>query len=99
MTDSIPKKPLKKGSLVVLDKEKYIKSLESLASDTDLPNYVFEGPGEILAVKEDYAQVRWRRPVPDVWFKLEQLKEYSENFFISSMQFPNIIVFIFILIS
>ena len=79
MTDSLPKKPLKKGSLVVLDKEKYIKSLESLASDTDLPNYVFEGPGEILAVKEDYAQVRWRRPVPDVWFKLEQLKEYSEN--------------------
>ena len=79
MTDSIPKKPLKKGSLVVLDKEKYIKSLESLASDTNLPNYVFEGPGEILAVKEDYAQVRWRRPVPDVWFKLEQLKEYSEN--------------------
>ncbi len=79
MTDSIPKKPLKKGSLVVLDKEKYLKSLESLASDTDLPNYVFEGPGEILAVKEDYAQVRWRRPVPDVWFKLEQLKEYSEN--------------------
>ena len=79
MTDSIPKKPLKKGSLVVLDKEKYIKSLESLASDSDLPNYVFEGPGEILAVKEDYAQVRWRRPVPDVWFKLEQLKEYSEN--------------------
>ena len=79
MTDSVPKKPLKKGSLVVLDKEKYVKSLESLASDTDLPNYVFEGPGEILAVKEDYAQVRWRRPVPDVWFKLEQLKEYSEN--------------------
>ena len=79
MTDSIPKKPLKKGSLVVLDKEKYTKSIESLASDSDLPNYVFEGPGEILVVKEDYAQVRWRRPVPDVWFKLEQLKEYSEN--------------------
>jgi len=79
MTDSIPKKPLKKGSLVVLDKEKYIKSLESLANDAHLPNYVFEGPGEILVVKEDYAQVRWRRPVPDVWFKLEQLKEYSEN--------------------
>ena len=79
MTDSIPKKPLKKGSLVVLDREKYIKSLESLASDAHLPNYVFEGPGEILVVKEDYAQVRWRRPVPDVWFKLEQLKEYSEN--------------------
>ena len=79
MTDSIPKKPLKKGSLVVLDKEKYVESLESLASDVDLPNYVFEGPGEILVVKEDYAQVRWRRPVPDVWFKLEQLKEYPED--------------------
>ena len=79
MMDSIPKKPLKKGSLVVLDKEKYAKSIESLASDIDLPNYVFEGPGEILVVKEDYAQVRWRRPVPDVWFKLDQLKEYSEN--------------------
>tara|TARA_Y100001933_G_scaffold130449_1_gene129990 strand:+ start:338 stop:580 length:243 start_codon:yes stop_codon:yes gene_type:complete len=79
MTDSIPKKPLKKGSLVVLDKEKYEKSLESLASDVDLPNYVFEGPGEILVIKEDYAQVRWRRPVPDVWFQLEQLKEYSGN--------------------
>ena len=79
MTDSIPKKPLKKGSLVVLDKEKYVNSLESLASDVELPSYVFEGPGEILVVKEDYAQVRWRRPVPDVWFKLEQLKEYSEN--------------------
>ena len=77
--DSAPKKPLKQGSLVVLDKEKYIKSLESLASDIDLPGYVFEGPGEILVVKEDYAQVRWRRPVPDVWFKLDQLKEFSDN--------------------
>ena len=76
MTELIPRKPLKKGSLVVLDREKYINSLESLASDIELPNYVFEGPGEILGIKEDYAQVRWRRPVPDVWFKLEQLKEY-----------------------
>ena len=77
MTESIQKKPLKKGSLVVLDREKYMNSLESLASDIELPNYVFEGPGEILGIKEDYAQVRWRRPVPDVWFKLDQLKEYT----------------------
>ena len=77
--DSAPKKPLKKGSLVILDKEKFLQSLESLASDIDLPSYVFEGPGEILVVKEDYAQVRWRRPVPDVWFKLDQLKEFLEN--------------------
>ena len=77
MTESIPNNFLKKGSLVCVDKLVYLKSIEALASDTDLPDYVFEGPGEILIVKEDYAQVRWRRPVPDVWFKLEQLKEYK----------------------
>ncbi len=76
MTESIPKKPLKKGSLVFVEKNIYDKSVESLASDEDLPSYVFEGPGEILSIKEEYAQVRWRRPVPDVWFKLDQLKEY-----------------------
>ena len=78
MTDSIPKKLLKKGSLVFVDREKYEKSIEALANDDDLPKYVFEGPGEILSVKDDYAQVRWRRPVPDVWFKLDQLKEYTQ---------------------
>ena len=77
MTESIQKKPLKKGSLVFVDNDIYAKSIESLASDGDLPRYVFEGPGEILSIKEEYAQVRWRRPVPDVWFKLDQLKEYG----------------------
>ena len=76
MTESIPQKPLKKGSLVFVEKSIYDKSVEAFASDIDLPSYVFEGPGEILIVKEEYAQVRWRRPVPDVWFKLDQLKEY-----------------------
>ena len=76
MTESIPKKPLKKGSLVFIDKSIYDGSVEALASDQDLPSYIFEGPGEILSIKEEYAQVRWRRPVPDVWFKLDQIKEY-----------------------
>ena len=76
MTDSIQKNHLKKGSLVFVDRDNFIKSIEARASDDDLPNYVFEGPGEILSVKEQYAQVRWRRPVPDVWLKLDQLKEY-----------------------
>ncbi len=76
MTESIPKKPLKKGSLVFIDKSIYNESVEALASDQDLPSYIFEGPGEILSIKEEYAQVRWRRPVPDVWFKLDQIKEY-----------------------
>ena len=77
MSESIPNNPLKKGSLVILDSDTYLNSLEALASDIDLPGYVFEGPGEILSIKDDYAQVRWTRPVPDVWFKLDQLKEYS----------------------
>ena len=76
MTESIPKKPFKKGSLVFIDRSIYDKSVEALASDQDLPSYIFEGPGEILSIKEEYAQVRWRRPVPDVWFKLDQIKEY-----------------------
>jgi hypothetical protein len=78
MTDSIQKKPLKKGSLVFVDRENYTKSIEALASDYDLPNYIFEGPGEILSVNDEYAQVRWRKPVPDVWLKLDQLKEYIQ---------------------
>ena len=79
MTESIPNKPLKKGSLVYVDNSVFSKSMEALASDIDLPSYVFEGPGEILSIKEEYAQVRWRRPVPDVWFKLDQLKEYQKE--------------------
>ena len=51
MTDSIPKKPLKKGNLVYVDNNLYIKSVESKASDVDLPDYIFEGPGEILSIK------------------------------------------------
>jgi len=78
MTESIPKKPLKKGILVFVDKKSFIKSVEVLARENDLPNYVFEGPGEILLLKDEYAQVRWRRPVPDVWLKLDQLKEYTQ---------------------
>ena len=79
MTESIQKKPLKKGNLVFVDRDTYSRSLEALASDQDLPGYVFEGPGEILSIKDEYAQVRWRRPVPDVWFKLDQLKEYIQD--------------------
>ena len=35
MTESIPKKPLKKGSLVFIDRSIYDKSVEALASDQD----------------------------------------------------------------
>ncbi len=72
-----PPKPLRKGSLVRVNLKAYTNSLESLASDQSPPQYIFEGPGELLSVKEDYGQVRWRRPVPDVWLRIDQLEEWN----------------------
>ena len=68
--------PLKKGSLVRVNRQAYTSSLEAAASDGAAPEYILQGPGEILAVKGDYAQLRWRRPVPDVWLRLDQLEAY-----------------------
>jgi len=68
--------PLKKGSLVRVNRQAYASSLEAAASDAAAPDYILQGPGEILAVKGDYAQLRWRRPVPDVWLRLDQLEAY-----------------------
>ena len=71
-----PQTPLKKGSLVRVDNAAYIGSLEASASEAQLPAYLVEGPGEILAIRGDYAQLRWRRPVPDVWLRLDQLEAF-----------------------
>jgi hypothetical protein len=68
-----PVEVLKKGSLVRLNPGAYRGSLEASASAPEIPAYVLEGPGEILAVKGDHAQIRWRRPVPDGWLRLDQL--------------------------
>ena len=68
-----PPAPLKKGNLVRVSKAAYLGSLEAQASDPTPPDYMLEGPGEILAVKGDYAQLRWNRPVPDSWLRLDQL--------------------------
>ena len=67
---------LKKGSLVKVSGAAYGGSLEAGASDPTPPAYLLEGPGEILAIKGDYAQLRWRRPVPDVWLRLDQLQAF-----------------------
>jgi hypothetical protein len=67
---------LKKGALVRLVATAYAGSLEAAASDPEIPAYLREGPGEILAIKGDYAQLRWRRPVPDVWLRLDQIEPY-----------------------
>ncbi len=69
-------KKLRKGDLVKVERKKYLNSLESRASDENLPEYIFEGPGEILLIKGDYCQVRWRRPVPDVWMNSDHMVLY-----------------------
>lgn len=68
--------PLKKGALVRVNAAAYRDSIEAGASDPEPPAYLFEGPGEILAVKGQYAQLRWRRPVPDIWLRLDQLEAW-----------------------
>lgn len=66
--------PIKKGTLVKVSRAAYMGSLEATASDPTPPEYLFEGPGEVLALNGDFAQLRWRRPVPDVWLRLDQLE-------------------------
>ena len=74
-----PSKSFRKGSLVRVSRSAYTNSLESKASDPSFPDYIFEGPGELLAVKGDYGQIRWRMPVPDVWLRLDQLESWIEH--------------------
>ena len=78
-TSSAPGTVLKKGALVRLSRQSFEGSLEATASDPELPAYVLDGPGEILAIKGDYAQLRWRRPVPDVWLRLDQLEAFPAS--------------------
>jgi len=77
-SQSSPKiiKKFRKGDLIKVKRDKYLNSLESKASDENLPEYIFHGPGEILLIKGDYCQVRWRRPVPDVWIMSEHIVLY-----------------------
>ncbi len=77
---SLPIKPsqrFRKGALVRVNRDLYQDSLESKASDQVPPSYIFEGPGEVLIIKGEYAQIRWRMPVPDVWLRLDQLEAWS----------------------
>ena len=65
---------IKKGSLVKVNRAAYAGSLEAKASDGTPPDYIFEGPAEVLLIQGDYAQLRFRRPVPDVWLRADQLE-------------------------
>jgi hypothetical protein len=70
------KTAIKKGSLVKVNRAAYQGSLEATASAGEAPAYLLEGPGEVLATRGDYAQLRFRRPVPDIWLRLDQLEAY-----------------------
>ncbi len=72
-----PPKGFRKGALVRVNRQAYEASLEIQASDASTPAYIFEGPGELLTIKGDFGQVRWRRPVPDVWLKIDCLEPWS----------------------
>lgn len=65
---------VKKGSRVRLVRETFEQSVEAQASDRRLPPYVFEGTGEVLEIRGDYAQVQFRVPTPNVWLRVDQLE-------------------------
>ena len=75
-TPSAEAPAIKKGSLVRVNRKAYGNSLEAQASDVTAPDYIFEGPAEVLLIKGDYAQLRFRRPVPDVWLRSSQLEPF-----------------------
>ena len=62
-----------------MNREAYLSSMEAKASAGEPPAYLLEGPGEVLTVKGDYAQLRFRQPVPDIWLRMDQLEAYTGN--------------------
>ncbi len=74
-----PSNSFRKGALVRVNREAYLGSVEAQASDPLPPEYIFLGPGQLLAIKGEYGQVRWRLPVPDCWLRIDQLEAWSES--------------------
>lgn len=67
---------IKRGSFVQAIPEKLINSLEAQASDPMIPGYVFTTKGEVIELKEAYAQVKFGVvPTPPIWLRLDQLQE------------------------
>ncbi|MFM2080051.1 MAG: hypothetical protein RLZZ589_1006 [Cyanobacteriota bacterium] len=74
--EAAAKSPIKKGALVRVNRKAYANSLEAQASDSEAPAYLVDGPAEVLMIKGDFAQLRFRRPVPDIWLRLDQLEAF-----------------------
>ena len=69
----------KRGDMVKAIKEKLESSLEGQASDTRFSPYIFETPGEIVDLNEDYALVKWGIvPTPNVWLRQDQLEAFTQ---------------------
>jgi hypothetical protein len=68
--------PIKKGVMVRAVRDKVTGSIEALASDPRMPNYIFDTDGEVLDLRGDYAFIKFGSvPVPPVWLNLAQLVE------------------------
>ena len=68
---------IKRGSMVRAVREKLQNSLEAQANDAMIPEYVFTTRGEVLEVKDDYAQIKFGSvPTPAVWLRVDQLEDF-----------------------
>ncbi|MGF1577097.1 MAG: NAD(P)H-quinone oxidoreductase subunit O [Cyanophyceae cyanobacterium] len=68
---------IKRGSMVRAVREKLQNSLEAQANDAMIPEYVFTTRGEVIEVKEDYAQIKFGAvPTPPVWLRVDQLEDF-----------------------
>jgi Cyanobacterial and plant NDH-1 subunit O len=70
---------VKKGDIVRAIREKLDNSLESTASDTRWPSYLFDTKGEIVDAKGDYVLVKFGQvPTPNIWLRTDQLEKFEE---------------------
>ena len=71
---------VKKGDSVRAVREKLENSLESKASDSRFPPYLFETKGEVLDLKGDYALVMFGQvPTPNIWLRVDQLEAFQKT--------------------
>ena len=67
---------LKKGSLIRVNREAYLSSVEAKASAGEPPPICWKAPVRCW-LQGDYAQLRFRQPVPDIWLRMDQLEAYA----------------------
>jgi hypothetical protein len=69
---------IKKGDMVRAIRANLENSIEIQASDRRLPSYLFDSPGEILDIRNDYAFVKFgKTPTPNIWLRLDQLEAFA----------------------